>query len=60
MQYNVITEGVDVFGVNQQPIHVEQTGPHGRKALTHVLAAEDLGVRNPVFYDPNGEQLTRS
>lgn len=23
MQYNIITVGVDVFGVNQQPVHVE-------------------------------------
>lgn len=32
MQDNIITEGVKVFRVNQQPVHVEKAGPHRRKA----------------------------
>ena len=43
MQYDVIAEGVDVFGIDQQPVHVEQAGPHGQEALVHELADEDLG-----------------
>lgn len=42
MQYNIIAEGVDVFGIDEQPIHVEQAGPHRRKASIHVLVNEHL------------------
>lgn len=43
MQDGVVAERVDVFGVNQQSVHVEEAGPDWREATNGELADSMLG-----------------
>lgn len=41
----VDTERVDVLGVQEQAVHVEETGPHGREAIERMCVSQDMLVR---------------